>query len=86
MSERIQQQADKITENYAKRQFKEAYERVERERHGKGCGCNTCLKLAVKDVNQWADFLTKGHSPAIYDTRVGKKGQLEIVVRANNDN
>ena len=57
MTERIQQLADDIVERYVLSEATKAVERVEKERHGLGCGCTNCARLAVSEVNSWVDFI-----------------------------
>ena len=51
-----QQQADKVVTDYALKKLGKAFERVETERHGAGCGCIQCASGAVKEVNGWVNW------------------------------
>lgn len=43
--------------DYVTGKFSKALRRVDREQHGKGCGCGSCKVRAVEDVNSWASFI-----------------------------
>lgn len=59
MNKETQQQADEILTEYVRDRFIEAYERVEREMKGEGCGCPACAYGSVDDINAWTDFVSK---------------------------
>lgn len=69
--------AEEHTFKYAKGKFIDAYTRVERERHGEGCGCPSCMKNAVRDVNSWIDFIGKGECRVKYELNT-ESGRLKI--------
>lgn len=75
------EQAEEVLVNYATKKFSKALRRVDREQHGKGCGCNSCKVQAVEDVNSWADFIGgEGYQDTDYSKshnfKIGSKGNI----------
>ena len=72
MSDLTLAQANHVIWEYAKRVIHEAYERVERERKGEGCGCASCAKEAVRDINSitaWISLQDSSHLMYEYNAR-----------------
>jgi len=57
MGKEVLQDAEEVVVNYVTKKFSDAFKRVEKEMHKKGCGCRSCKVRAVDDVNSWADFV-----------------------------
>lgn len=45
------EQAEAHVDDVLTSQLAEGLDKIERERHGEGCGCNTCKRQAVRFVN-----------------------------------
>ena len=60
------EQATQIVESYAEHQWRLAWERVEKEIKGEGCGCPACQMEAVDEVNQWTDFIAGEQDFGLY--------------------
>lgn len=80
----IIEKAEEHISGYAEGKFVKAFMRVEKEMHGKGCGCPSCKKNAVRDINQWTDFLSKGNYPVKYGLE-NKCGRTEIVQKTSKE-
>lgn len=57
----IQDRASKIVDDYAEKRTVEAHLRVNKEMHGKGCGCRRCKESAVEDANSWIEWHSAGN-------------------------
>lgn len=72
----IIEQAAGVIKRYTQRKTMETIERAEEEKHGKGCGCPTCAKFWVREVNEWINFSVPEDSPFkghdIYTTEIEK--------------
>lgn len=69
--------ANKIVNDYTSEQFKAAYAVVQKEQHGEGCGCPSCVKHAVSEVNSWTEWVAGGTcdiEPYLY--HVGAHGTI----------
>lgn len=59
---------ERIIRSYAEAMWREAYERVEKEMRGEGCGCGSCAYQAVDDINSWTDFIAGECDHGLYYT------------------
>lgn len=78
MSEIIQQ-AQKHVEEYLNRRFTESLERITKEIHGDGCGCNQCARMAVDDINKYVDLITHDGADDLHFGLTFINGYAEIV-------
>jgi len=64
--------------------MRDAFNRVEREKEGVGCGCARCAHAAVKDINWWLDmYAPEGSNLGAYKYEVvaDRKGfRIEQVI------
>lgn len=68
-------QAEEVIDNAAERALGKSYERLEKVRHKPACGCLTCKREAVRDMNDAVDFISKGKDPI--EWYVDKKGEIQ---------
>jgi len=74
MSERIINKALKVIEGYIDERFSSAYVTLDKEMHGRGCGCRNCARTATKEMNEWGKMIAPGNDMPIW--RVDKKGRI----------
>lgn len=82
MKETIQESTDELAQEYIKRKITDAYAEVEKERLGKACGCDNCIRKKVRELNEWIDWLFEGDERAEnykYSVIKGKNGKLRIL-------
>jgi len=49
--------ADLVVNDYIEHNVRQAMLQVEKERCGKGCGCLRCATQAVREVNDWIEWV-----------------------------
>lgn len=85
----IPDQAEEFVEQYANKKFNNAFQKVQREQHGKGCGCNSCKHFSVKEVNSWAEYISRGKNRIEFRVESDKSGwlssKLKITARTKDD-
>lgn len=57
------EQANQVVYDYVEFMLGRAMERAETERHGDGCGCPSCCREAVNDLNAWITWVSMGENP-----------------------
>lgn len=76
----IQREADKVGRSFVERKFEETFNELEKEQHGRGCGCASCAKRVVNNANSWADFVSKGTNVFEYILE-WRKGKPKIKIK-----
>ena len=82
----VEEEANEIVEAYILRRGTNAVLQVEKERHGKGCGCRNCTLAAVRELNSWVDFLIGDEYQAdLYKAQVYVKKNGRLVIMTGFD-
>lgn len=71
-------QADWVITQFVSSQAELAHQRVEREMHGQGCGCSSCLKFAAGEMNSWLEWLDPNGKFPRYQPTLTNGGRLAI--------
>lgn len=72
------EKSDWVVTQYVTKQAQEANSRVEREMHGQGCGCPSCLKFAASEMNSWLEWLDPDGKFPRYRSALVNGGKLTI--------
>lgn len=72
----IVDQAERFVEHHARDLFRKAFIKVEKERHGNGCGCPACKKNAVAEINSIAHFLAGEQDIPEYE--IDESGEIDL--------
>ena len=73
----VEDEAEEYVEQYADAEAKKAFQKLEKERHEKGCGCDRCKREAVSNWNSWVDwFVPEEDQGELYKASAvsGKRG------------
>lgn len=72
------EKSDWVVTQYVYQQTLEAKNKVEREMHGQGCGCPSCLKYAASEINLWMEWLDPDGKFSRYKPALVNGGTLTI--------
>ena len=53
--------APNVVEKFIGKMINRAHKNLVKQKHGKGCGCNSCMNRSVKEANSWADVAAGGN-------------------------
>ena len=77
-AEQILEEAEMLIDFLAEKSLTDAHIRLEKEKHGKGCGCLRCKHSACTEMNDIADFISEGHDPVFWF--VNSKGEITFEI------
>lgn len=72
------EKSDWVVTQYVYGQALEAKNKVEKEMHGWGCGCPSCLKFAASEINSWMEWLDPDGKFPRYQPALANGGHLTI--------
>lgn len=72
------EKSDWVVTQYVCDQTVAAKDKVEREMHGQGCGCPSCLKFAASEINSWMEWLDPDGKFPRYQPALVNGGKLTI--------
>ena len=72
-----------LYEHHVTQAAAQAFAELQKHQDGKGCQCQNCMHMSVKDWNEWARFLTEDPETAdqyLASIARGKNGTLKILM------
>lgn len=64
---------------YMEKKFLEDFEEMQKLLRDEGCGCGSCMKNIVRNMNRWVDFLNLGGDDLFHYEIDWSKGKPRVV-------
>jgi len=74
----IIESANQIVTEYVEREFIRSTQKLDKERHGEGCGCRSCQQFAVREVNSWLNIVDPEAMYPRYEVVFSDNGKATI--------
>jgi len=74
----IVESANQVVRNYSETEFIRSTQKLEKEKHGEGCGCRSCQQTAVREVNLWLAFMDPEEVYPRYEVVFNDSGNANI--------